>query len=263
MKHVQSFFIFSIALILMVIFHIGLPLQVSAQDNFCDQNLPSKTTDPLGYRTRGNRCEGRYVQEVGSTILNIVSLTGFVEDYDLYADEDLIVEWTLPKDTQLHLRAQSLKQKLYYRMDTVISPHTTSYQWQTGILGALDISRNILGMIGWYQDVIDEKAQDVYVPLRIRQQESTPGFQSYRIVLWPGEELTEVFISLALVKDDGSLGNFIKDEEALEYYYYPAQQGIEFEISDLETPGLYYLEISATLEEGGLEVIEYWFYHVG
>jgi len=249
--------------LVLLVFQFGQPLPVLAAENPCDLNLAQPSGDPLGYQLRNDRCEGRYVQEVASTILITASFTESFEDYDLKSGEDLIVEWTTPKDQNIHLRAQGLKPRLYYRMDTVRTPGSPSYQWPTDILRTLNISRGDMGVIAWARYSISGISQDVYLPLRIRQKQKAVQSGAYRVVLWSGRELAEVFISLATVKADGSPGTFIKDGEALNYGYYPAERGIEFEIPKPDKPGIYYLEIGATLRSGGVVTIENWFYHAG
>ncbi len=263
MSHNQRSFILSFILLFFLLFQLVQPLPVYAQENPCDPDLDQSATDQLGYRLRGERCEGRYIQEVGSTILFPVSLTEFFEDYDLNSDEDLIIEWTVPTNQPVHLRAQGLRQRLYYRMDTVCSSDNPSYRWSTDILAALEISHGDLGITGWISYSVGENNREMYIPLRVRQQGEAKQIGTYQMILWPGKELTEVYISLATVNTDGSPKDFLKDGEALEYGYYPAFQGIEFEISGLEAAGVYYLEIGATLREGGSVITEHWFYHAG
>jgi hypothetical protein len=47
----------------------------------CDASLPQVNT-PLGYRNRGDRCEGVYVKEVSSTPLTIRSFTDGSASYE-------------------------------------------------------------------------------------------------------------------------------------------------------------------------------------
>lgn len=263
MYRIQRFYMLSLVLLFFLVFQFAQPLPVFAQGDPCDPDLDQSATDQLGYRLRGDRCEGRYIQEVGSTILFLVSLTEFFEDYDLDSGEDLIVEWTAPADQNIHLRARSLRRPPYYRMDTARPSNSTVYNWPTDLLSSFEISRRDLGVIGWMTSSVGRTEQDVFLPLRISQKGSATQSDTYTMVLWPGKELTEVYISLAPVNANGSLGEFIKDGEALEYGYYPAEQGIEFEISGMQAPGVYYLEINAELESGGGVTIEHWFYHAG
>ena len=258
----KLFFNILFVLPFLLLFQFGHSLPVFAAENLCDPNLSRPSNDPLGYQLRDDRCEGRYDFERGGTI-QIRSLTESFEDYNLKSSEDLIVEWGVPKEQKVHLRVQGLKPSVRYRMDTIRSPGSTSYRWPTDILRALNILRGDIGAVAWARYSMNEVSRDVYLSLRIRQKQQAVQSGTYRIVLWPDQELTEVFVSLATVKADGSPGNFIKDGEALNYGYYPAERGIEFEIPKPEKPGIYYLEIGATLRSGGVVTIENWFYHAG
>ncbi|MCP4403807.1 MAG: hypothetical protein GY801_41685 [bacterium] len=248
----------------LVVFICELALPTSAADPHCDPGLEQSASDnTLGYQLRDDdRCEGRYIRS-GSATLFPVSLTEFFEEYDLESQADLNVEWTAPSGQNVRLRAHGLRSRLYYRMDTARPSDTTSFRWPTRLLSGLDIPRRDLGVIGWMTTPIGKTTQDVFLPLRISQKGTATLSQSYRMILWPGKELTEVYISLATVETDGSIGSFIKDGEALEYGYYPASMGIDVDIDGMEAPGVYYLEIGADLRNGGVVVIKHWFYHAG
>jgi len=258
---VQGTFISVIALMLLLLPQFALLETLSGEETICDPDLNSPIGDPLGYSLRGDRCEGRYIQEVGSTTLLVASMTGSFEEYDLTSGKNLLVEWTAAGDASVRLRAQGLRRRLYYRMDTMVPPEMTSYNWPLNILTALKIPRKDIGVIGWTPYAIGGVKRDVLVPLRIRQKGNTSRSRTYCVVLLPGRELTEVFISLAPVGADGLLGRFLQDGRPLEYGYYPAEHSIEFPISDLEAPGVYYLQIGATLMGGGVATTELWFYH--
>lgn len=263
MDRIKFFYNLFFVPLLVLLFLFGQSLPVSAAEDPCDPNLLRPSDDPLGYQLRGDRCEGRYDLQPSSLVLFIVSFTESFEEYNLKSGENLIVEWSIPKEQKVHLRAQGLKPRLYYRMDTVRNPGSTSYHWPTDILRTLNIARGDIGAVAWARYSMNEVSRDVYLPLRIRQTQQAAQSGVYRVVLWPGKELAEVFVSVATVKADGSPGDFIKDGEALNYGYYPALRGIEFEIPKLERPGIYYLEIGATLRSGGVVTIENWFYHAG
>ena len=248
------------SMVVFFLIQLGQPVLTFAQEDLCDPNLKSSTTDPLGYQHHDDRCEGRYIQEVANTILLVASFTESFEQYDLESGEKLLIEWTAPEEQSVRLRSQGLRPRLYYRMDTVLLPDSTSYQWPTNILAALNVSSQDIGVVGW---ITGQNEQDIYVPLRISQKTPPKPSLSYQVILMPGRELTELYISLAPVQDDGEFGAFIQDGEALGYGFYPAEQGIVFETPLLGEPGVYYLEIGATLRRGGSATIELLFYHAG
>jgi hypothetical protein len=239
------------------------PAFVSAQADYCDPSLEIFGTHPLGYRMRGERCEGIYIKEVAGSILRIASFTGYFEDYDLNASKALTIDWAIPADTGIHIRAHSLKRKLYYRMDTVGPPAKTSYEWPTDVLAALNIPKKDLGVTGWFRYSLGETIQRVYLPLSVTQKQMPLTSGSYRLVLIPGRELMEVFVSLANVGADGQPDVFILEGEPLNYGYYPAEREITIPISHLKEKGIYFTEIGATLRGGGAATVELWFYHLG
>lgn len=79
----------------------------------------------------------------------------------------------------------------------------------------------------------------------------------------PDQELREVFIRVASVQPDGEINHFILDGEPLKYGDYLAGRKIEVDIFDLPKPGMYYLEIGAIIQRGGVFTKEFWFYHAG
>jgi hypothetical protein len=82
------------------------------------------------------------------------------------------------------------------------------------------------------------------------------------VILLPSGELSEVFISLAHVGTDGDPDRYVKKDAPLGYGYYPADRGITIPIPELPIPGVYFMEIGATLRETGSSTTRFWFYHV-
>lgn len=252
-----------IILIYLINLHIGegFIAKLSAQD-YCDSSLIKNTESPLGYRNRGNRCEGLYIKEVGSTTLLITSLTESFEQYNISSAKPLQIEWDIPPGNgPIRLRAQGIRRRLYYRMDTSQPPGTVSFNWPSGILASLNILKDDIGVLASTRYVVGRELQDVYLPSRIKQEGNYIHSGSYKLTLLPGVELREVYISLALVGTDGRLIQFIKNEEKLNYGYYPAERAIEIPLSGLKAKGTYYIEISAILRGGGSSTVELWFYN--
>jgi hypothetical protein len=235
----------------------------SGQGSYCDPSLSQSADNPYGYRLRGDRCEGIYIKEVSTTIL-IASFTESFEDYDLNSGKALQVEWHKASGNEsVRLRSRGLRRRLYYRMDTVRPPGSTSYTWPLDILAALNLQRKDIGVVGLTRYAVGESERDVYIPLRIRQRGNLSQSGSYKLVLVPGVELTKMFISLVPVGTDGHPHAFLKADEALSLGFYPAERGIDIPLSGLTTPGICYLRIGATLSSGGTSTVEIWFYHPG
>lgn len=258
----RPFMILTLVVLYLLQHWILMPLPVSAQKSHCDSSLTQLADIPHGYRDRGDRCEGIYIKEVKSiTTLIIASFTEYFEDYNLKSGKDLLVEWKVHNKSDVFLRAHGLRRKLYYRMDTVRPSRSTSYSWSSNILATLNIEKKDIGVVGWIQYLLGGTEKKVYLPLRISQQEKVSSQGKYQVVLLPGRELVEVYISLAFMGEDGLFEFFLKDGEPLGYGYYPAERSIMIPISNLEIAGIYYLEIGATLSGGGSSTVELLFFH--
>jgi hypothetical protein len=245
---------------------LPLPCVVFAQSGACDPGLHASTGHPLHYQARGSaqeqtdRCEGIYIQDVSGATLLVVSLTAAFADFDLESEAPLQVEWAAADSDVVHLRAYPLRHKIYYRMDTERAAGTKSYIWPTAVLAALGLSRPDVGVVGWTRRLVGQTMRDVFLPLHISQT-GVPPANGYQVVLLPGRELVEVYVTLATVGADGAPADSVRDGVALEYGYYPAGRGIVIPLTGMEEPGLYYLELGATLRGGGVATTELWFLH--
>lgn len=236
----------------------NLSRPTSAQGSHCDPNLQQTGGDPNGYRLRGDRCEGVYVRGVGGTTV-VVSLTEYVEDFNPAASRSLRVEWTAPGNGNVRLRAYSLRHRLYYQMDSLRPTGNSSYDWPTDLLSALKLTKGDLGIVALTSYQVGNSKREVYLPVRIKQQSATGKSSGNQLVLLPDTELDNVFISLAPVMKDGSLGASIKNW-ALGRGFYPAGRGIKITIPQVKIPGMYFLKVGATFKAGGSSTKEVWFY---
>src|SRR5258708_19828625 len=99
---------------------------LGAQQSPCDPNLAQLGQNPQGYRLRGDRCEGIYIQPVsGSSTLLVASFTEFFEEFDPTSSDPLSGEWSSPAGTPIHLRAYALPQKPYSQMHPLLPPRHT------------------------------------------------------------------------------------------------------------------------------------------
>lgn len=245
--------------LLLLIANLSRP--TSAQGSHCDPNLQQTGGDPNGYRLRGDRCEGVYIREVGGTTV-VASMTEYVEDFNPTASRSLRVEWTAPGNGNVRLRAYSLRHRLYYQMDSLRPTGNSSYDWPTDLLSALKLTKGDLGIVALTSYQVGNNQREVYLPVRIKQQESTTKSSVYQLVLMPGAELDNVFISLAPVMKDGNIGDNIKSW-ALGPGFYPAGRGIKITVPQAKNSGIYFLKIGATFKAGGSSTKEVWFYQHG
>jgi hypothetical protein len=240
---------------------VGLAGSASPQDH-CDPGLIKRPEDPSGYGPRGDRCEGLFVREVaGSAGLRIASLTEPFEHFEITPDTRLHVQWTPPESAPVRLRASALRRRLYYRMDTLRPSGAKSYVWPANMLASFNLGTREIGIVGWTPLSIQGRKHDVYVPLRVARQTVATHSGNYVLVLVPGADLNEVYISLGAVQPDGRIGAFVKRDEPLGYGYYPAERAFSVRLAKPRTAGIYRMDIGATLRQGGSATQSLLFYH--
>ena len=249
----------------LVVFGLNAPLsdaQAGSEHNPCDPNLRQRELDPQGYRLRGDRCEGIYLQAVSGNSLLVASFTNSFEAFSPGSLDKLTLEWSSPAKTPVRLRAYALREKLYYQMDTTVAPDKAAYTWPGEVLNALHLSKPDIGVVGFIDYLVGGENRTVYLPLRIHEQTRKPT-HGYELVLVPGSQLKEVFVSLAKVGADGRPHAFLISDRPLHRGYYPAERGTLVEIPNPDSPGIYYLEIGATTMYGEPLTQQIWFYHDG
>jgi hypothetical protein len=147
-------------------------------------------------------------------------------------------------------------------MDSLRPAGDSSYNWPTDLLAALKLMKADLGIVALTSYQLGNNRRDVYLPVRIKQQQATAKSSVYQLVLLPDTELDNVFLSMAPVMKDGSVGASIKSW-ALGSGFYPAGRGIKISIPQVGSAGIYYLKIGATFKSGGSSTKEVWFYQHG
>ena len=229
----------------------------------CDPALPGIKAGGLGYRDRGDRCEGLYINPVSNTTLFVASFTEQFENFD-NTGNTVLIEWDQPPaNKEIQLRAQGVKPRLYYRMDAASSGTNSFFAWPAGVLTSLNIKRNDIGVTGKIKLPVGKTERFVYLPLRIRKQGESKRTGSYKLILLPGVQLTEIYISLAPVGQNGNPEKFIRTDEALGYGYYPAERAVEIPFTAPKNTGIYYVKLGAKIKSGGTKAIEFWFYNPG
>jgi hypothetical protein len=243
---------------------VGMAWSVSSASP-CDPALIQPRDDPNGYRLRGDRCEGIYLQPLsGSAALLVVSFTEAYGAFDPRAELSVPLDWTpLDAGRPTWLRAYGLRLRQYYRMDAERPAGVHAYAWETAILGNLGLSRRLLGAVAWQEATVGSQAQRIHLPLRIASTGRAAHSGSYELTLLAGVELTEVFVTLSRMDEDGRAHQTYLQKRPLEYGYYPPHQGIAVPISNLTQRGVHRLEIAAKQRDLESATAEFWFFHPG
>lgn len=232
---------------------------IPAQAVPCDASLEPDPADPWGYRARGDRCEGIYAQPVSGTPLIVASFTERFAAFDPDSVRSLVLRWTPDSSGNVRLRAIALRHRLYYRMDAERPAPAGSWEWPANLLSALDLGRAEIGVVAWTHLAAGGTGRDVHLPLRIGAGSDTDSVGDYSLVVVPQVELTEVYVSVARMNDDGRPVRWLRDEEPLGYGYYPVDGAIEIAIARPTDPGLYRVQIGALIRAGGSVTTELWF----
>jgi hypothetical protein len=228
----------------------------------CDQSLVRSPDDPLAYGRRGERCEGLYIREVsGSAGILLASFTETIPAFELSAGERLHVEWSPPTKSAVRLRAVALRHRLYYRMDAVRPAGARVFEWPGDILASLRLRSQEIGIVGWTDPIRGTGTEEVYLPLRISGQNPIERTGRYVLLVVPGTELSEVFVTLSEVAPDGRDGAILRRDEPLKYGFYPAERSVRIPLPALPRAGLYRLRVGATLSRGGSATRNLLFYH--
>jgi hypothetical protein len=236
----------------------------AAPNEICDPSLPSPKDDPHAYRLRGDRCEGRYVREVGGTTLLVASLVESFEVFDRTSARPLNVVWPIPPGaTEVRVRAQGLKRRMYYRMDTRRPAGAGSYVWPSSLLAVMVQRRDDIGLLASTRLLIRGVERDVYLPVRVGYGQSPSRSERYELIVVPGVQLSELFVTLSELGPEGQVRQVIRKDEPLRYGYYPAERGISIEMAGLGRAGIYRVDLAARIESGGASTRELWFYHSG
>lgn len=234
------------------------------QEPLCDPALVSKSQNPMSYRLRGNRCEGIYAQEVSSVSLDIRSLVRPPGSFDPSREPEVTLRWKAPPGSRrpVRLRAFSLKERNYYRMDTAVAANYGGYRWLTEIVASVGLKRDEIGLVAWTNmPGPGGSTREVYLPVRVGGAAFTqPG---YKVGIVPSARLREVRITLSRLDSQGDGAEVLRQDEELGYGFYPSGQLIAFPTGRLRDAGFYRLEIAAQSAAGPpvKETVE--FYHPG
>jgi hypothetical protein len=223
----------------------------------CDGYLHAAANDPYGYRVRGDRCEGVYIKDLSAS-LRLVSFISEFGDFDPSASP-LRLEWkATPSAGEIHLRANALRPRLYYEMDSIRPAGSSSYEWETSLLAAFGITRSELGIVAWTSQRIADHDRQVYLPLIVNRSKSEKKMVA-RVVVESGVELRELYVSLSLLNTDGSRRAVLRKDQPLKTGYYPAEESIEISLPELKESGTYLLELGAEFQGGGVSSETAWF----
>lgn len=133
----------------------------SAHSQLCDPKITAVDNYQIGYRSRGDRCEGFYHSEVGDSSIKIVGLVKGNFGFKLDRKEVVEITSSVVTNSLIHVRAVGIPIKTYYRMDAQITP-SQKLVWPIGdVIYPQNLSSRKIGVFGW----IGGESNKTYVPI--------------------------------------------------------------------------------------------------
>jgi hypothetical protein len=207
----------------------------------CDATLTPQR-GPLGYRLRGDRCEGLYEQmaELGS--MRPVSLARREVPVP---DSELRLSWAEQSpQTRVRVEAFTFKPNVYYRMNTIAAGR--GYRWPTNVLKDIGVSDVQLGVVATVEEVVNGASQRVYLPVDLAA--PAPEGDRYLLKIASAEDLQAVFLTIVGPITSGQAGARVVSDQRVAGPYHSSATPMRIPLDcSAFAAGLYQIRISATL----------------
>jgi len=247
--------------------------EATPRPDYCHPHLSKLATGPphLRYRLRPeskpDRCEGLYEQPLAAgSAVRIVSFTRRLAEFDPERLSTLVLEWpplpasgSLGEATEVFIRAQGQKPRVYYRMDTIRPSREMGFHWPTSVMRGSGIARDDIGVVAFTPVTINGRARDVYLPLSVGRSPWLDAGPGYTVGLVPATELDEVFVSVT----DVETGNEVHRQAPLGLRYYPAEHAfpVRIPLRALPRAGLYEFKLTVKQKNRGAGHTDFLFFH--
>lgn len=150
----------------------------AAQTGQC-ASLRTEAGSPLNYRRRDNRCEGMYVADVATNVIELLSFTQGDLSYDLKPGVKLLVS-AADHAGPLNIRAVAKPPSTHYQMDAVLEAGATLTWPVADVLLPEGLNADRVGIYGWR----GREREKTFVPVQVKVQGSREaGFQRPSIFL--------------------------------------------------------------------------------
>lgn len=234
---------------LMVALMLGLSAATrdagAQQPDACDRALRAREV-PLGYRWRGDRCEGVFFQPVAGEALELRSFTRGVPSFDAQRSDSIALRWPVVASGGVRLRVRGYSLDPLYGMDAVPMPPSRQFNWATSVVGPLRYRPADLGFLAWESVTEQGTERRIYLPIEVGAVvvERAPyhlavvGVTTLSKVTWRALPLLEGQSSIADATSDSVSGRF------------PPQEPVLLEVVPRGPAGTYRLEITARGTDG-------------
>ncbi len=130
----------------------------------CDPRILDQALEgEMGYKKRGDLCEGFYRSKVSTPPIALVAAIQGQWRFKPDKEEVLIIDSPLVTDQAVQVRAVGIPLRTYYRMDGQIGPGQKLRWPLADVIWRQRLSSGKIGLYGW----IGREADKTYVPLRV------------------------------------------------------------------------------------------------
>ena len=242
-----------VSLVIFCMAFAGQPAFSQSASTACDSDLHPLPNHPQGYMERGEGlCEGIYATGVSSMGLSLAALTGPMTGVNFEQSGTYNLRWKTANSSEVRIRAESLRPRLYYRMDAVFSASETGMVWNNAIPALNQLRTREIGIWAMQMDASGKK---IFLPLTISPEGQGQPVTPYLATVVSGADIDEIYWSL-----DRGTQSLVYDE-ALEHGPYMARQPVTIEFAGVNEPGIYHVTITAVLRNNATISIEFDFLH--
>ena len=225
--------------ILLIAAMVTMLSQTIMAADYC--RFPSVEDTQDGYRMREDRCEGiRSVQHSAPPIELTSLMLG--DDSLSISSSPLRLSWILDSNDDLLISARGDRHGAYYALDTVVPADKGEFSWPSDILVRRGFRRDDLGFLAWYNGDLGV----ISVPLSVNQDSPVNSRNAggpYLISIRPGNRLSEVFVRVDRICDNGGIRIVHQRTELGRPYY--SKLGFTFLLNNPGPTGRYRLTLDA------------------
>lgn len=140
----------------------------------CDDSV-RPISGMLGYKERGEHCEGFYRSLVSANDLQIVHFTKGPLTYSSTEAENITLSIPVSTSSPVNVRSLGIPRNLFYQMDVILKSDET-FNWNTGTVLLKKQKTKYARMIGLL-GFTEANERRVYIPIKVNNPESNQPFQ--------------------------------------------------------------------------------------
>jgi hypothetical protein len=236
---------------------IPLPVKPAVKplggEQHCDPNIPRDFGNELGYRERGDRCEGLYRTRVASNAFIPIAFDAIQQQIDPPKVANVSLG---PSPEPLWLTAVSASPLTPYRMDVRLAPQQRSFAWSTALLQHAGLSGAKVGLYATLDRRLLGKTRQALVAVRCRADipgepgKPHAGSPRRQIRLRLGLDLSRAWWTLSRVGAEADQRSTVASAR-IEGGLLAAERIVNIDL-DLSPGGCFLLELGGLLEVGSV-----------